>query len=112
MSATVAPGSTAPSSFGNKIWGLRVVDMRLLFTIDMRDRLFGYVVRFQDYFKYDDVDGFRPKSLRVEEEDGEGAGEGEGEGGLSPEKEKEKKELQKSKDEDVRARPHDFQPHW
>jgi hypothetical protein len=24
-----------------QIWGLRVVDMRLLFTIDMRDRLFG-----------------------------------------------------------------------
>ena len=36
------------SSFGNKIWGLRVTDLRLLFTIGIRDILFGYVARTMD----------------------------------------------------------------
>jgi hypothetical protein len=38
------------SSFGNKIWGLRVVDGRILFTIDMRDVLFEYVARTMEIF--------------------------------------------------------------
>ena len=58
-----ASASSSSSSFGNKIWGLRVVDMRLLMTVDMRDRLFGYVLKFQEYFTYDDIDGFRPRRL-------------------------------------------------
>lgn len=36
------------SSYGNKIWGLRVIDLRLLFTIDIRDVIFGYVARCMD----------------------------------------------------------------
>ena len=45
----------ASSSFGNKIWGLRVVDMRLLMTIAIRDSVFGYVARCFEFFKYDVV---------------------------------------------------------
>jgi hypothetical protein len=45
----------ASSSFGNKIWGLRVVDMRLLMTIAIRDSVFGYVSRCFEFFKYDVV---------------------------------------------------------
>lgn len=41
------------SSFGNKIWGLRMVDMRLLMTIAIRDSVFGYVGRCFEYFEYD-----------------------------------------------------------
>ena len=51
-----ASGSRVPegvSSFGNKIWGLRMVDMRLLMTIAIRDSIFGYVGRCFEYFEYD-----------------------------------------------------------
>lgn len=41
------------SSFGNKIWGLKVVDCRILFTIKIRDVLFGYVVRCMELFSAD-----------------------------------------------------------
>lgn len=36
--------------FGNKMWGLRVIDCRILFTIKMRDILFGYIARCFDLF--------------------------------------------------------------
>ena len=47
--------SESISSFGDKIWGLRVVDMRLLMTIGIRDTVFGYVGRCFDFFQYDVV---------------------------------------------------------
>ena len=48
---------TAPevNSFGNKIWSLRVVDMRLLMSISIRDSVFGYVGRCFEFFQYDVV---------------------------------------------------------
>ena len=36
--------------FGNKMWGLRVIDSRILFTIKMRDILFGYIARCFELF--------------------------------------------------------------
>ena len=36
--------------FGNKMWGLRVIDCRILFTIKMRNILFGYIARCFDLF--------------------------------------------------------------
>lgn len=51
--STVPPSLATPSStssFGDKIWGLRVIDGRILFTIDMRDVLFEYVARTMDVF--------------------------------------------------------------
>lgn len=45
---TRAAADDLGSSFGNKIWGLRVTDLRLLFTIGIRDILFGYVARTMD----------------------------------------------------------------
>ncbi|KAJ1439175.1 hypothetical protein B484DRAFT_444142 [Ochromonadaceae sp. CCMP2298] len=39
------------SSWGKKIWGLRVTDMRLLFTIEIRDVLFGYFARATELFE-------------------------------------------------------------
>ena len=41
--------------YGDKIWGLRVVDMRLLMTIGIRDSIFGYVGRCFEFFQYDVV---------------------------------------------------------
>ena len=41
--------------YGDKIWGLRVVDMRLLMTIGIRDSVFGYVGRCFEFFQYDVV---------------------------------------------------------
>jgi hypothetical protein len=51
------------TSFGNKIWGLRIVDMRLLWTIHIRDKAFTYVIRYFDFFQYDEIDGMQPKRL-------------------------------------------------
>ncbi len=42
------------SSFGNKIWGLKVVDCRILFSIKIRDVLFSYVARCLDLFTSED----------------------------------------------------------
>ena len=50
--------SIEASSFGNKIWGLRVVDMRLLMTIAIRDVFFGYVGCCFNSFQYDVVVSF------------------------------------------------------
>lgn len=44
------------SSFGNKIWGLKVIDCRILFTINIRDVLFSYVARCLDLFSADSSD--------------------------------------------------------
>eukprot|EP01031_Cornospumella_fuschlensis_P028431 gene28431-34322_t len=46
-SSTPAPDDV--SSFGNKIWGLRVIDTKFLFTIDIRDSLFIFVSRSMDF---------------------------------------------------------------
>jgi hypothetical protein len=43
--------SEEDSSFGAKIWGLRITDLRLLFTIQIRDVLFNYVARGMDLFQ-------------------------------------------------------------
>ena len=49
MTGNAPKGSGAISSyFGNKIWGMRVVDLRLLWTLEIRDVIFSYVSR---YFK-------------------------------------------------------------
>jgi hypothetical protein len=42
-------GNAGSSSFGNKIWGLKVIDCRILFTIKIRDVLFSYVARCLDH---------------------------------------------------------------
>lgn len=44
------------SSFGGKIWGLRVVDVRILFTIQIRDIMFNYVGRCMDLFSQSNND--------------------------------------------------------
>ena len=49
MTGNAPSGSGAVSSyFGNKIWGMRVVDLRLLWTLEIRDVIFSFVAR---YFK-------------------------------------------------------------
>jgi hypothetical protein len=50
------------STFGSKIWGLRVVDMRLLWTLPMREVLFKYGYSFTKYFGYNETEGIVVKS--------------------------------------------------
>ena len=119
---TGASASSSSSSFGNKIWGLRVVDMRLLMTVDMRDRLFGYVLKFQEYFASDDIDGFRPRRLassistslteNEEEEDQMNAAGGVGGGGGGDGGSEEKKKVKVLTDDDLKATARDFLPYW
>lgn len=47
----LASQSEEASSFGSKIWGLRITDLRLLFTIEIRDVLYGYFARGMDLFE-------------------------------------------------------------
>lgn len=48
----LAPGSRTA------IWGVRVVDMRLLFTIVMRDVLFRYASNYLRFFSYNETEGW------------------------------------------------------
>ena len=70
-------------SFGSKIWGLKITDLRLLFTIEIRDILYMYFARGHDLFSQGPVDttntmdGAAPRrptsvQLKKDKEKGEG----------------------------------------
>jgi hypothetical protein len=50
------------SSFGSKIWGLRVTNCRLLWTLPIRDVLFKYGFAFTKYFAFNETEGVVVKS--------------------------------------------------
>ena len=51
ISTPKSTNNDTDNPFGNKIWGLKVRDIRILFTIKIRDILFGYIARCMDAFQ-------------------------------------------------------------
>lgn len=79
--ASMFQQSEEESSFGSKIWGLKITDMRFLFTIEIRDILFLYVARgielFQEGPAEPAADGSarrRPSSIQRKKEKDAGNG--------------------------------------
>jgi hypothetical protein len=46
-----SPSISSPRNLTNKIWGLRIIDMRLLWTLEIRDVIFNYVSRSFDVYR-------------------------------------------------------------
>jgi hypothetical protein len=65
------------SSFGNKILGLKVIDCRILFTINIRDVLYSYTTRAMDLFSPNESDD-NSSAAEKRGEAGEGPGDGDG----------------------------------
>ena len=62
---TTTPTTSTTNGTNTKIWGLQINQLRVVWTIHIRDVMFNYFITYLEMFSYNDVEGWYVKTDRV-----------------------------------------------